>query len=171
VQARRTFPPFHARNATTSDKYQITEIKVTQAAEPSSDVFRKLYDEWIVALQQRNYQWFEDHAAEDFSFSAHPFPGLTLNKTQFLENEKNIKTLRVEPLKVDAHTIGNITLTFWVARIDEETLSESIKVPGFPSPQELADLVRGKTMVYVDAWRYEDGMWRFFHHHVHGPAD
>jgi len=144
---------------------------MTQAAEPSSDVFRTLYGEWIAALQQRNYQWFEDHVAEDFSCSAHHFPGLAMNKAQFLEGEKKIETLRAETLRVHAQTVGNITVTTWIARIDEELLSSSLQVPGFPSPQELADLVRGKTMVYLDSWRYEDGMWRFFHHHVVGPAD
>ena len=144
---------------------------MTQAADPGSDVFRKLYDEWITALQQRNYRWFEDHVAEDFSCSAHPYPGLAMNKAQFLEGEKKIETLRAETLRVHAHAVGNITVTTWIIRVDEEKLSGALAVPGFPSPQELGDLTRGKTMVYTDAWRYEAGVWRFFHHHVIGPAD
>jgi hypothetical protein len=146
-------------------------MKMTQVAEPGSDVFRKLYHEWITALQQRNYQWFEDNVAADFSCSAHPFPGLAMNKTQFLEGEKMIETLRAETLRVHAHTVGNITATTWIVRIDEEKLSGKIEVAGFPSPEELGNLVGGKTNVYMDAWRYEEGRWRLLHHHVIGPAD
>ena len=147
---------------------------------PESDekleaVFRTLYGEWIAALQQRRYEWFEEHIAQDFSASTHPYPGVTLNKSQFIEGEKKIESVKGRTLEVHVHSIEGITVTVWFAFLEEEKLSESesfkIFGPQFPSAEALNDLVRNKTMAYADSWRNENGVWRCFNHHMIGPAN
>jgi hypothetical protein len=56
----------------------------------ATELVSALSQQWADALRDRRYEWFEIHLAEDFLFSAHPFPELRLRKREFIEVDKKI---------------------------------------------------------------------------------
>ena len=139
-----------------------------------TDVISHLYGEWILSLQQKDYQWFEKHMAEDLSISTHPIPGLAVSKAQFIEGEKAIESLKAQTLAVHTHVVGEIVVSLWIVKIEEEKVSEKVRDvygPKFPPPDVFEALTKNKTMVYQDAWRKTGGVWQCFDHHMIGPAD
>lgn len=139
----------------------------------TSDVFRKIYDQWYDAINTKNWSFFEDMVAEDYNLSFHAFPGVAMNREQFLESERKIAMIRAETIDVHVHTIGKTTVTIWVIRMHEERLSGAPVTSGveFTDPEDYGDYVSGTTMVLMHSWRNVDGKWKLFDHHVLGPAE
>ena len=133
----------------------------------------ELYEQWIRALQQKKYEWFERHIAADLSVSTHPIPGLEVTKAQFIEGEKGIESLAVRTLAVHTHVIDAVVVSIWVVKVEEERVNEKVReIYGsrFPPPEQFYELTRNKTMVYIDGWRKNDDVWQCFDHHMIGPS-
>jgi hypothetical protein len=142
--------------------------------ESINDIFTQLYKDWISAIQQRDFSWFEKHMSEDFSCSAHPIPGMSMTKEQLIAGERMIDSLKLHTLEVHAHSVKRVVVATWVAKIEEQIFNprcHEVFGPEFPSPEAFAALVKDKTMVYMDGWRRSGDIWQCFSHHMVGPAD
>jgi hypothetical protein len=133
-----------------------------------------LYEQWIRALQQKEYAWFERHIAEDLSVSTHPIPGLAVTKAQFIEGEKTIESIKARTISVHTHVVDEVVVSIWVAKVEEERVNIKVREiygPKFPLPDEFYELSKNKTMIYMDGWRKNGGVWQCFDHHMIGPSE
>jgi hypothetical protein len=130
----------------------------------------ELYADWLKALEDRKFEWFDVHLAEDYTLTAHPFENLFLRKKEFIEVDKRVSQAKVHIEEVFAHRAGSNVVSHLIARIEKEVFASD---PGhnLPSAVELGKLFTGKSVVYASAWRQTSGVWKCFDHHVIGPID
>lgn len=142
----------------------------------SSDVlskqFKDLYDEWGMAIANKQYDWFERHFSEDFLGTAQPWPALSVNKRQMIELDKAIKKMDVTWQKVIAHQIGDNVITLGIVKYNDEQFEENATFSeDMPSGQDISDLTRGKSVAYINGWRHNGENWQIFDHHMVGIVE
>lgn len=126
-----------------------------------------LSNQWAAALRDHRYEWFETHLAEDFLFSAHPFPELRLRKREFIEVDKKIDKAEIEFISIRAELAGTVIMSRTIADVKEEFGADL--GPGMPTAAAVTLALSGKRMAYTSAWRMEGAVWRCFDHHMVGP--
>jgi len=128
-----------------------------------------LYGEWVKALEERQFEWFDRHLAADYTATAHPFDKLFLRKQEFIELDKRVAHAKIHIERVVAHRAGGNVLSHLIARIEKEEFASE---PGhnLPSAAELSGMLAGKTLAYASAWRQEGDVWKCFDHHMIGPT-
>jgi hypothetical protein len=143
---------------------------MTTAETNLKDTITALYAGWLKALEERKFEWFDRHLAEDYTLTAHPFEKLFLRKREFIEVDKLVTQAKVHIEDVFAHRAGPNVVSHLIARIEKEAFAAD---PGhdMPSAAALAKLLTGKSVVYASAWRQESGIWKCFDHHMIGPID
>ena len=124
----------------------------------------ELQGAWIDGLRRYDYSWLETHLAEDFLFSAQPFPTMRLGKRQFIDMDKQIKNPQVRFVSIQAEPLAGLILSRTVADVKEEFHADL--GPGMPSTAELQRAVSGQHLVYASAWRYNKTIWQCFDHHL-----
>lgn len=127
-----------------------------------------LSHEWANALRDHRYEWFEVHLAEDFLFSAHPFPELRLKKREFIEVDKKIDKADIQFVSIRAEFAGEMIMSRTIADVQEEFGADL--GPGLPTAAAVTQTLSGKRMAYTSAWRMEGSVWRCYDHHMVGAV-
>jgi len=141
-------------------------------ADALSKEFKALYDKWGQAISNKDWDWLERHMAEDFLGTAQPWPGLSVNKARMIELDRNIETMDVEWLRVDAQRFGSSVLASGVVRYTKEAFREGTTIAeGMPTGGQLSALVNGKMVLYIGAWRHNGSHWQIYDHHMVGIVD
>jgi hypothetical protein len=129
-----------------------------------------LYRSWILALQRREFGWFEQYLADNYTCTAHPFTNFFLDKNAFIEADKKVGVIEVEFVTVLTHRIGNVVLSNLIIKVIREAHTADLG-EGLPTAAAMADAVTGKTVAYASAWRSRDGRWECYDHHLVGPIE
>ncbi len=133
----------------------------------ATNIVTRLIKQWISAIGERNFDWLEQHLADDFLFSAHPFPDLKLRKREFIDLDKKIAKAELEFASIKGEMIGDILISLAVADIKEEKFSAELG-HGLPAISELSQMMSGHRLVYASAWRRLGESWQCYDHHVLG---
>ena len=142
------------------------------AADTLSREFKALYDDWAAAIANKQYDWFEQHFADDFLGTAQPWPTLSVNKDRMIALDKAIEKMDVTWEKVVAHRVGTTVVTLGIVTYrDEQFGDNSVIAEGMPSGDQLAELTHGKSVVYINGWRHNGEQWQIFDHHMVGVVD
>lgn len=131
-------------------------------------LIRELYEQWVAALRARNYGWMEKHLADDYMFSAHPFPDVRLGKAAFIELDRKIGRADIEWLSVKADRVGDIVVASAVADVKEEFTADI--GAGLPGAAELNRMFSGVRVAYASAWRNNGSIWQCFDQHMIGSV-
>ena len=129
-----------------------------------------LYRNWIRALQRREFEWFDQYLADDYTCTAHPFANFFLDKDAFIEADKKVGVIDVEFVTVLAHRIGNHVLSNLVMKVIDEAHTADLGA-GLPTAATMTAAIKGKTVAYASAWRYSGSFWQCYDHHLIGPVD
>jgi hypothetical protein len=124
----------------------------------------ELQNAWIDGLRRYDYSWLETHLADDFLFSAQPFPTMRLGKRDFIEMDKKIKNPQIRFVSLQAEPLAGLILSRTIADVTEEFTADL--GPGMPSTAELQQAVSGQHLVYASAWRRKGAIWQCFDHHL-----
>jgi hypothetical protein len=130
----------------------------------ATNLITDLQGHWIAALSNHQYEWLERHLAEDFMFTAHPFPALKLHKREFIEADKKIESAEVKFISVRAEPAGEIIISRTVADVKEEFNADL--GPGMPTASEITRMVSGQRLAYCSGWRHNGQIWQCFDHHL-----
>ena len=130
----------------------------------ATQLIGELQNAWIDGLRRYDYAWLETHLADDFLFSAQPFPTMCLGKRDFIEMDKKIKNPQVRFLSLQAESVAGLILSRTVADVKEEFTADL--GPGMPSTAELQRAVSGQHLVYASGWRHNGSIWQCFDHHL-----
>ena len=129
-----------------------------------------LYRGWIRALQRREFEWFEQHLADDYTCTAHPFANFFLDKRAFIEADKKVGVIEVEFVTILTHRIADVVLSNLILKVIRESHTADLG-EGLPTAAALTQAVTGKTVAYASAWRFRDGRWQCYDHHLIGPIE
>lgn len=124
------------------------------------------YDQWITAIRDHNYDWLERHLAEDFLFTAHPFPKLKIGKRQFINVDKEIDNAEINFIVIRAEAAGDIIVSRAVADVKEDFKADL--GPGMPTASEVTGTISGQRVAYCSGWRNNGKIWQCFDHHLIG---
>jgi hypothetical protein len=142
---------------------------VAMAGDDLSSEFKLLHDAWGDAIANKQYDWFERHFADDFLGTAQPWPTLTVDKQKMIDLDKNIETMEVSWIEVNAHRYGETVLVRGVVKYDKEEFKAGATIgEGMPTGDQLSSLVNGRQVLYVGAWRHNGTNWQIFDHHMVG---
>jgi hypothetical protein len=133
-------------------------------SEEATRLIGELQNAWIDGLRRYDYSWLETHLADDFLFSAQPFPAMRLGKRDFIEMDKKIKNPQIRFVSLQAEPLAGLILSRTVADVKEEFTADL--GPGMPSTAELQRAVSGQHLVYASAWRRNGAIWQCFDHHL-----
>jgi ketosteroid isomerase-like protein len=126
-----------------------------------------LIRQWIAAIRDRDFDWLERNLAEDFLFSAHPFPELRLGKREFIDLDKKIANAELEFASIKGEVIGEIIISTAVADVKAESFSAELG-HGLPAASEMSQMLGGRRLVYSSAWRQGSTGWQCYDHHLFG---
>ena len=129
----------------------------------ATQLVSELQNGWIAGLRNQDFAWLEKHLAEDFLFTAHPFPALKLSKREFIEMDKKIKNPQITFVSIHAESVAEIITSRTVADVKEEFTADL--GPGMPTASEVQRMVSGQRLVYASAWRRHGAIWQCFDHH------
>jgi ketosteroid isomerase-like protein len=141
---------------------------IMHTPEDATKLITELSGQWAAALRDHRYDWFERHLAEDFVFTAHPFPGVHLKKQMFIEVDKKIDKAEIQFVSIHAEAAGDIIISRTVADVKEEFGADL--GPGMPTAVEVTQMLSGKRLAYTSAWRNVGSIWQCFDHHMVGPV-
>lgn len=131
-------------------------------------IIRSLYEQWAAALNTHNFQWLEENLANDFQFSARPYPELRLDKAAFIEADRKMQSAEIDFVEVRAELFGDIIISVAVADV-METFDDSFSKL-LPHVENIEKLVGGNRLSYTSAWKQQDNQWKCFDHHMVGPV-
>lgn len=142
---------------------------MTDIDENLSNEFKKLYDQWEQAIQDKDWAWFERYFAEDWLGTARPWPQLLLNRDQLIEVDKQIESMDAQWMKVTAHRLGDTVVTVAVAHIGSEDFTPGGDLaPGVATTREFNDYCAGNDIAYAGAWRHNGANWEMYDHRLIG---
>ncbi len=137
-----------------------------------SPVFLDLYTQWVGSISRKDWDWFETHVAEDFVGCARPWAGFGMNKSQFIELDKQIEEIDGDWQRVEAVKVGEHVHTVAVLRMKEERFRQDARItdPSFSSPHFKTLIsgneVRGKVICYTGVWRHDGSVWQIVDHRM-----
>ncbi|MCI3203524.1 MULTISPECIES: nuclear transport factor 2 family protein [Pandoraea] len=134
----------------------------------ASAIIASLYQAWVDALRTHTFTWLDEHLAEDFEFTARPYPGLRLDKAGFIEADKKMQTADIRFIAVRAQRVGDTVLSLAVADV-AETFAGDLGAH-MPSLESMHGLLGKNRLAYASAWRNVADTWVCFHHHMIGPV-
>lgn len=140
-----------------------------QTMEDPTQLISDLSVQWAAALREHHYEWFERHLADDFLFSAHPFPDLSLRKREFIEVDKKIDAADIRFVSIQAEFVGDAIISRTIADVNEEFGSDL--GPGMPTAATVMQLLSGRRLAYTSAWRKAGAIWQCYDHHMIGPVE
>jgi hypothetical protein len=131
--------------------------------------FKRLYEDWDNAGAEGRYDWMVRNLADDFLGTAQPWPTLALTKQKLLEASKAVTKMEVSWGEVTARQFGDMVLTTGVRMYEKEEFGEGATFGNnMPTGNQLAELVNGKNVLYIGAWRKNGDIWQIFDHHLVG---
>jgi len=130
----------------------------------ATKLITELQSHWIAGLRNQDFSWLERHLADDFLFTAHPFPALRLAKREFIEMDKKIKNPQITFVSVQAEPTAEIIMSRTVADVKEEFGANL--GPGMPTAAEVQRMVSGQRLAYASGWRKHGSIWQCFDHHL-----
>lgn len=139
---------------------------MTENADATSLITER-YEAWAHALATHQFSWLENNLADDYQFSARPYPELRLDKAGFIEADKKMQSADIQFVLVQAAQLGDIILSTTIADV-KESFNGDMGIH-LPTLSELNALVGGNRLAYASAWRKSSGGWLCYHHHLIGP--
>ena len=131
--------------------------------------FKRLHDDWGEAIRQQSPDWFDRHFADDFVGTAQPWPNLRVDKKMMIELVRNTEKMDVAWVDIQANRYSDTVLVRGVVHYDREEFRSGTTVgQGGPSGDQLASLVNGRRVLYIDAWRHNGSDWQIYDHHMVG---
>lgn len=140
-------------------------------------VFRELYQNWVRAIAEKDYGWFEKHLSEDFSATAHMWPTLRLDKQQFIELDKQIVDISADWQSVYAVPLGRLVVTVADLRMHREVFRTDTAISGSNAAgEDIASLtsgseVTGKLVSYIGVWKRHGDIWQIVDHRMIDAVD
>ena len=125
-------------------------------------------ERWTGALMAGDFDVLEDVLAPDFQFTVEPkYAGGRMDKAQFIEMDRKIKSCSIDLLDITARKMGNMITSLVLAEVSEEFAGDL--GPSMPSAEEMAATMQGARMAYGSGWRRgAGGDWQCFSHHIFG---